>query len=276
MEKILISTLLIFSLSLFVLSLYLHIQLKKKIKRLMTKKPNTRQRKAQLRWNQTQKMLKKHLAKRLVFVICFGLVSLMVGLTLPFYSENRFKASSENTFKTEVNADQNHLILDTPEQSIEKDEVPEKTGTQENPQPFSQPVRVAANFLDLNTMTFFPAELEVTVLNSIRGEEAWRLLVGENQFNPMAPAGKEYILNRLKCKIVAPENPTAIAKFSEFDFNYYSKEGNPYERVTVIAPDRLGSELEVNVEKEGYLYALIDSGDVPVINYQNNLFLATE
>ncbi|WP_413497711.1 hypothetical protein [Carnobacterium maltaromaticum] len=41
MEKILISTLLIFSLSLFVLSLYLHIQLKKKIKRLMTKKPNT-------------------------------------------------------------------------------------------------------------------------------------------------------------------------------------------------------------------------------------------
>lgn len=38
MEKILISTLLIFSLSLFVLSLYLHIQLKKKIKRLMTKK----------------------------------------------------------------------------------------------------------------------------------------------------------------------------------------------------------------------------------------------
>lgn len=55
MEKILISTLLIFSLSLFVLSLYLHIQLKKKIKRLMTKKPNTRQRKAQLRWNQNQK-----------------------------------------------------------------------------------------------------------------------------------------------------------------------------------------------------------------------------
>lgn len=276
MEKILINALLILSISLFALSLYLHIQLKKKIKRFMTKKPDTRQRKAQLRWNQTQKMLKKRLAKRLLFVISFGLVSLVVGVTLSFYSKNEFKASSEHILKTEVKADQDQLILDTPEQSTEEIQAPEKTGTKENLQPFTQPVRVAANFLDLNTMTFFPAELEVTVLNSIRGEEAWRLLVGENQFNPVAPAGKEYILNRLKCKIVAPENPTAIAKFSEFDFNYYSKEGNPYERVTVIAPDRLGSELEVNVEKEGYLYSLIESGDVPVINYQSNLFLATE
>lgn len=97
---------------------------------------------------------------------------------------------------------------------------------------------------------------EATVLEMVRGEEAWQQLRATNQFNDPAPEGQEYLLLRLRLKVTGS---------SESYFIYPAVTGDRYIRYSAapaVTPDpRLPSEFTAGQTAEGWLPYLVGQGE---------------
>ncbi|API89395.1 hypothetical protein BKP56_09075 [Marinilactibacillus sp. 15R] len=150
-------------------------------------------------------------------------------------------------------------------------------GQRSNPVPYEEILYMHGTFTDYDAnYAEFEADLEMNIVDTIRGEEAWNIIINENQFNDPAPEGKEYIINRVKLKLLNATSEDLKTSFMSNEFDYISESGASYSSVSVVLPDELDVELYNNGEAEGNIVGLVDVGDKPLVRFNQMFFLKSE
>ncbi len=113
------------------------------------------------------------------------------------------------------------------------------------------------------------ATLSLTVLETIRGDEAWTRLQAANMFNTEAEAGHEYILVRAKVELVEMADPNKAYDISSAQFKAFSSAGRQYDQVFAVAPNpTIGTTLYQGASHEGWFaVAVATDDDAPVLAF---------
>ncbi|MBC1490152.1 DUF4064 domain-containing protein [Listeria immobilis] len=149
-------------------------------------------------------------------------------------------------------------------------------GTQENAVDFNDTFKIEGPVTKYNTMSSIDASTNLTVTETIRGDEAWKFIQTRSKYNEAPPEGKEYILNKIKVKVYDIALPEDRAYINASDFTYFSDSNIEYDtHQYIILPDELNAHLYNNEETDGYVVGLIDLDDRPLIEYEN-FYFATE
>ncbi len=163
--------------------------------------------------------------------------------------------------------------VDSEEDGVEETEQEDKkeksVGTRSNPLPFGDTITVKENIYD-DSFNSYPSALQLTLLEVIRGDEAWSIIEKENQFNEPAEEGYEYALVKVKGFLKDSETEDDSLFFSSFNFNFVSDEGEVYELVSAVIPNELHKELFSGATGEGYIYNQVRIGDDFKVSYDSS------
>lgn len=110
----------------------------------------------------------------------------------------------------------------------------------------------------------------ITILEIIRGEEAWKRLQETDESNSPADDGLEYILARVRFEYRARGLPgTCIHPLSPEHFTAYSSAGEGYGKVDVVTPKpELRKRLESGKTFEGWLvFKVAEQDKAPLVYY---------
>lgn len=146
---------------------------------------------------------------------------------------------------------------------MEQEEVEEKEkpiGTRSNPLPFGDTITVKKYIYD-NSSNSYESFVEITLLETIRGEEAWAIIQKENMYNEPADEGFEYAMVKVKGFLKESETEDDSLFFSSMDFNFVSNEGEVYDLKSVVIPNELSKELYSGGTGEGYIGNQVRVGD---------------
>ena len=153
------------------------------------------------------------------------------------------------------------------EEEVEEKEKP--IGTRSNPLPFGDTITVKENIYD-DSYNSYESFVEVTLLETIRGEEAWALIQEENMFNEPAAEGLEYAMVKVKGFLKESETEDDSLYFSSMNFNFVSNEGEVYDWASVVAPNELDKELYSGGTAEGYIVNQVKVGDDFKVSYDSS------
>ncbi|PHD93488.1 hypothetical protein, partial [Bacillus toyonensis] len=175
-----------------------------------------------------------------------------------------------------------------PKQETKKDNSKEgKTesakGNRSNPIAFNETASIDDVILNTDGGEFkkFKAKVEVSILEVIRGEQAFGILKKENEFNEPAPEGKEWVLVKVKGKVVDAETQDFEYLLSDMNFKLVSKEGQVYNHeLSAVTPNQLHQKLYKGAEGEGYISQVVNAGDDFTIQFetqkQNKVFFKSK
>lgn len=157
----------------------------------------------------------------------------------------------------------------------EKKETKESSkGSRSNPIAFNE----SATFKDIihssdsSKFEEFKADVEISILEVIRGDQAYQILKAENQFNEPAPEGKEWVLVKVKGKVVDSETEDHPYALYDMKFQLVSNSGKVYQGdQSAVTPNGLHHELFKGAEGEGYISEVVDIGDDFKIQYDTVL-----
>lgn len=156
------------------------------------------------------------------------------------------------------------------EKEVEKEVVKEKAvGTRSNPLPFGETITVKENIYD-DSFNAYESFLEITLLESIRGAEAWTIIEQENMFNEPAADGFEYVLIKVKGFLKESTTDDDSLYFSNMGFNFVSNDGEVYEWVSAVVPNELSKELYNGGTGEGYIANQVKVGDDFKVSYDSS------
>ena len=113
-------------------------------------------------------------------------------------------------------------------------------------------------------------DARITLVETIRGEEAWKRLQEANASNPPADDDLEYILVRVRFEYKARGLPgTCIHPLSPEYFTAYSANGERYKEADATAPEpELRSQLKSGETFEGWLvFAVAKEDKAPLVYY---------
>lgn len=160
-----------------------------------------------------------------------------------------------------------------PENVEEQKEQPKeepKVGTRSNPIKINQIASINTVVYD-DSSTEYQTNIELTVIEVIRGEEAQQRLKEMNEYNQDAPEGYEWILVKSKVKVADSETedyPLTIDGIMNFKF--VSKSGDIYSGdVTGSTEPDFSFEMYKGNEKEGFIAGLIKSGEEATMEYDS-------
>lgn len=101
----------------------------------------------------------------------------------------------------------------------------------------------------------------IKIVESYRGSSAWSKIKDANMFNDEPPAGKEYILVKVKAYVKSVKDDKAV-NFSSYDFTPFSGSNSEYSRASVVEPDpEFGGSVYAGGSTEGYIAFLVDKSD---------------
>ncbi|WP_088809890.1 MULTISPECIES: hypothetical protein [unclassified Listeria] len=182
------------------------------------------------------------------------------------------EAASTNSTSTNSSDDSADTSLED-ESTEEYTDTESEEGSRANPTPLNSTLSLSGSMMDVDTYDNFKANMDITITETIRGNEAAQIIQAENQFNEPAPDGKEYILNKVKVKaygIASPENKFMI---NDMEFEYLSSTGTLYDGESVVIPNELSATLYNEGTAEGYIQGTINKNDAaPLIKYENFYF----
>ena len=158
-------------------------------------------------------------------------------------------------------------VQDDVTEEVEEKEKP--VGTRSNPLPFGDTITVKENIYD-DSFNSYASLVEVTLLETIRGEEAWALLQEENMYNEPAAEGFEYAMVKVKGFLKESETEDDSLYFSSMNFNFVSNDGEVYDWVSVVAPNELDKELYSGGTAEGYIVNQVKVGDDFKVSYDSS------
>jgi hypothetical protein len=113
-------------------------------------------------------------------------------------------------------------------------------------------------------------DMKITLLEVIRGEEAWKRIEAVGNSNKPAPAGTDYILARVKFEYYARGTPgLCIHQLVPDQFTAYSASGEDYKAVSVVPPKpEMRRELKSGESFEGWLVFAVPKEDkAPLMFY---------
>ena len=113
-------------------------------------------------------------------------------------------------------------------------------------------------------------DAKITLLEVIRGDEAWKLLRQAGSANKPAEPGTEYVLVRIKFEYFARGVPgLCIHQVLPEQFTAYSANGEDYKAVSALPPKpELRKELKSGESVEGWLVFAVSKNDqAPLVSY---------
>ncbi len=113
-------------------------------------------------------------------------------------------------------------------------------------------------------------DMKITLLQVIRGEEAWKRLQAVSNSNKPAEAGTEYLLARIKFEYYARGTPgLCIHELAPDEFTAYSANGEDYKSVAAAPPKpELRKALKSGDSFEGWIvFAVAKTDKAPLMLY---------
>ncbi|MBY9085033.1 DUF4352 domain-containing protein, partial [Paenibacillus sp. HN-1] len=109
----------------------------------------------------------------------------------------------------------------------------------------------------------------LSVLRTIRGSQAWKMIYDANKFNSAPKDGYEYILASIKIDIVSNINADNAVSISPMDFTLVSSKGVDYSRESVVVPDpEIRTQIYAGGSQTGWVAFLTKTDDpAPLIVY---------
>ena len=155
------------------------------------------------------------------------------------------------------------------EEVVEEVIVEKPVGTRSNPLPFGETITVKENIYD-DSYNAYDSSIEITLLESIRGNEAWAIIEKENMYNEPAADGFEYVLIKVKGFLKESETDDDSLYFSNMNFNFVSNEGEVYEWVSAVVPNELSKELYNGGSGEGFIAGQVKIEDDFKVSYDSS------
>lgn len=145
--------------------------------------------------------------------------------------------------------------------TTKKTAAPPSVGTQSNPIKLGQ-TAVIDNMND----SYDPYKIQITITEIIRGQKAEDIVMEGNPFNDPAPGSMEYMLIKVKIKLLDSGNYRSYY-ITKFDFEAVSQKGVTYDTSTFVSglDPALTGTIYIGEETEGYFPQLIMKGDTPKI-----------
>lgn len=156
----------------------------------------------------------------------------------------------------------------TQEEETEERKEEKSVGTRSNPLPFGDTITVKQNIYD-DSYNRYAASIEITLHDTIRGEEAWSIIQKENPYNDPAKEGFEHVLIKVKGFLKDAETDDDSLLFSSWDFDFVSDEGEVYDYASGVIPDELQKELYNGGTAEGYIHGEVKEGDDFKVSYDS-------
>ncbi|WP_167957137.1 DUF4352 domain-containing protein [Anaerosporobacter faecicola] len=145
---------------------------------------------------------------------------------------------------------------------IEDESVP--IGTRTNP----LPLHTTALFNGNNTL-FDTYQAEITLLEVIRGNEAYQMAMGANSYNSEPAEGKEYLFAKFRIRALSSQED-AVIDINSASFTVVSENGKTYDAFTSVSGLKPTlQEMYAGGTQEGYAYFEVDEDD----QYPNLVFL---
>jgi hypothetical protein len=113
-------------------------------------------------------------------------------------------------------------------------------------------------------------DMKITLVEAVRGEEAWKRIQAASNVNKPAPPGFEYVLARIKFEYYARGNPgTCVHALGPEQFTAYSANGEDYRAVALVPPKpELRKGLKSGESINGWAVFMVAQQDrAPLIYY---------
>ncbi|TPV39833.1 hypothetical protein [Bacillus dicomae] len=160
---------------------------------------------------------------------------------------------------------------ETPKEKESKTE--SAKGNRSNPIKFNEAATVNDVIFNSEDGNFekFKTKVELSILEVIRGEQAFEILKKENQFNEAAPEGKEWVLVKIKGKVTDAETQDHEYDLFGSNFKLVSNDGHVYNNDQyAVTPNELHQKLYKGAEGEGYISQLVNTGDDFKIQFETH------
>jgi hypothetical protein len=113
-------------------------------------------------------------------------------------------------------------------------------------------------------------DMKITLLEVVRGEQAWKLLHAASSSNKPAEPGTEYLFARIKFEYSARGLPgTCVHQLTPEEFTAYSANGEDYKAVSLVPPKpELRKGLKSGESAEGWVvFAVAKDDRAPLMLY---------
>jgi hypothetical protein len=114
------------------------------------------------------------------------------------------------------------------------------------------------------------SDMKITLLEVIRGEQAWKRIQAASSANKPAESGTEYLLARIKYEYFARGVPgLCIHPLAPEEFTAYSAKGEDYQAVSIVPPKpELRKGLKSGESFEGWVaFAVAKEDKAPLMFY---------
>lgn len=109
---------------------------------------------------------------------------------------------------------------------------------------------------------------EVTLVEIVRGAKAWAMIKQANPINRPPKDGHEYLLAKIRFKLIAMLDPEAKLSLSPVAFTAVSADGVEYETPLIVPPTPgIQADLYQGGQHEGWAAFEVRIGDNPLITY---------
>lgn len=158
-------------------------------------------------------------------------------------------------------------------ETAKEDKTQSSKGNRSNPIAFNETATIDDIILNTDSGEFkkFKTKVDLSITEIIRGDQAYEILKNENEFNEAAPEGKEWVLVKVKGKVVDSETEDHEYHLSDMNFELVSKDGEVYNKdLSAVTPNELSKKLFKGAEGEGYFSQVVNVGDDFMIQYTTN------
>ena len=144
---------------------------------------------------------------------------------------------------------------------------PANTYSRNNPAPINTVQTYTKTYPDYYTDTY-DYTISIRVIETLRGDAAWKKIHDANQFNDKPDEGYEYILAKIAMSAQYVENDAAL-NISEWDFDTFSGNNEEMVRKSVVEPQPiLQGKIYAGGNTEGWIVVQVRKDDpAPKIVY---------
>lgn len=115
------------------------------------------------------------------------------------------------------------------------------------------PIGSSLTFEEEDDWSYDDYKVKVTLVEIIRGSQAWTLIEDANMFNDPPHPGNEYILAKIRFGFLECSDPDTQYGLSQFVFDAVSDEGKDYDNPSIVTPvPRLSADLYAGASHEGW------------------------
>lgn len=104
-------------------------------------------------------------------------------------------------------------------------------------------------------------EVGITVVETVRGSEAWDKIKEANQFNEASDDGYEYMLVKVKVRVIDSDHEDVQFSVNNQTFTLVSASGADYKNKALVIDDPIDTSLYAGAESEGWTVFQVKKND---------------